>query len=356
MANLTLSKCTVMNKAFIICLLVFACSASFAQPADTLMAWIYPGEPGCNASAEYSDGRVIQVLKPEYYHLNDDGSLTRLTVEINGCNAYSKANLADIKAHSRQQFCTVSGDIAGMDMLDPGSLRANTFITTLRCFVSVNKMTGIELDIEGFEKWTEAEYRNYKNMVTALGNALQGSGLKLMVDGPAIPDRHYQTLLKWKWQDFNSLPVDYFVVMAYDYQYDHGAGFPVSPLTFITDVCNWMNCKIKKHNKIVIGINSYGYHGVTGGYNISIDTYTQSRNLPGFNTAVRDKSSGEMTWSQDGVSYFYCDSVSIDLKRKAIHKTGLNRISIWHLGGNQWLQMQETETEREGERDRSVYR
>lgn len=30
------------------------------------MAWLYPGEPGCNAQNEYRDGRKIDVLKPEF--------------------------------------------------------------------------------------------------------------------------------------------------------------------------------------------------------------------------------------------------------------------------------------------------
>ncbi len=63
-----------------------------------VMAWIYPGPPGCHAAQEYTDGRGIDTLKPQYYTLADTGVLELLTVTNSGCNAYSLANAKAYKA------------------------------------------------------------------------------------------------------------------------------------------------------------------------------------------------------------------------------------------------------------------
>jgi len=126
-------------------------------------------------------------------------------------------------------------------------------------------------------------------------------------------------------------------MMCYDFMYDNGAGTPVAPISTITACCEWIKSKITNHARIVIGLNNYGYHGVTGGYSIIEDTYEQSSAYIGFSTAVRDTSSGEMMWERNGVSYNYSDATTLSAKLQAIEVASLSAVSIWHIGGkNPW--------------------
>lgn len=301
-----------------------------------VMAWIYPGPPACNAANEYKDGRVIDTLKPEYYNLNSSGTLTQLTTENAGCNAYSPDNASEVKKHSTHQYVTVSGKIAGMDALVTSQAKIVQAVTTLKTFLDTVKFTGVEIDFEGFSRWTPQQYYGYKNFLMQLGGTLHQNGYKLMIDGPAVTaddSSQYQ----WRYEDFNTLPVDYLVVMEYDWQYDFGIGTPVAPLAREKDVTREVIGEIRDINKIVIGIPSYGYHGRMGGDSIIIDTRAQSQMYLGYTTAKRDNSSAEMMFTHAGVFYDYADSQTLNTKRSLIEGLGIKNISVWSLGGNQWF-------------------
>jgi Predicted glycosyl hydrolase len=296
---------------------------------------MFPSDKSCDASAEIADGRRIDVLKPQYYNLNDNGTLTKLTT---GCNAYSDANVALVKQYSSQQFVTVSGNTAGMNALATNRNLTSAFLSEMYSFLQTSGFTGVELDFEGFGQWTAPQYANYKALIGVIGNALHARKAKLMIDGPAISDSTYQSYFLWKWEDFNNmLQVDFLTVMAYDEQADGGNGTPVASLSWLGNICQWMLSKIADHSRIIVGINSYGYHGKTGAYAAIKDTYQQSMLLPGFNTAKRDASSGEMTWTANGISYDYSDSTSLNLKLQTVLNSGISSVSVWHLGGNQWF-------------------
>ncbi|BCL82239.1 glycosyl hydrolase [Ktedonobacteria bacterium brp13] len=300
------------------------------------MAWIYPGPPACNAVNEFKDGSEIDTLKPQYYTLNTSGTLIQLTTATDGCNAYSQENALEIKKYSTHQYVTVSGNTPGMDALVTSQAKMVQAVTTLKTFLDTVKFTGVEIDFEGFPQWTPQQYDGYKNFLVQLGDTLHQNGYKLMIDGPAVlanDSSHYQ----WRYEDFNTLPVDYIVVMEYDWQYDFGIGTPVAPLARIQDVTREVIGKITDINKIVIGIPSYGYHGQIGGDTITIDTNAQSQTYAGYATAKRDPASAEMTFTSGGVFYDYADSQTLNTKRSLIEDLGIKNISVWHLGGNQWF-------------------
>ncbi len=299
-------------------------------------AWIYPGAPACKAASEYS-GRNIAVLKPEYFTVGSDGAIVLRTVETDGCNGYSSANAADIKLNSQEQYVTVSSGRANMQKMVSSTILRSSAIKTLTTFVQQEGFTGIELDFEGYGQWSATDYQNYKYFVNELGEALHAQGKKLMIDGPAIGTATEQNYYDWKYEDFAALPVDYILVMAYDYQYDYGAGSAISPNQWVQNIVQWTKAKIADDSKIIIGIPSYGYHGQTGGYTINIDTQTQSSSFNGFALAQRDPASHEMMWEQSGISYRYMDSEGLNKKRELIESLGIQNISVWHLGGNDWF-------------------
>lgn len=300
---------------------------------NSIQAWIYPGDPACNASAEYSDGRQIDTLKPEYYTVKSDGSLRQKTVATDGCNAYSVNNALDIRAHSTHQYVTVSSNILNMRALLASQTLQNSAITTLTDFTVLAGFTGVELDWEGFGDWTATDYTNYKNFTTALQNNLHSKGKLLMIDAPAISDTTYQSYYLFKYEDFTH--IDYIAIMAYDYQYDFGVGEPVTPESWLINTIKWAKARLPV-DKIIIGIPSYGYHGVLGSYNVTIDTYNQSTQYPGYSSKTLNQD-GEGSWINNGIYYSVQEKSTLNRKKALIESLGIKNISVWHLGGNQWF-------------------
>jgi spore germination protein YaaH len=298
-----------------------------------VMAWIYPGEPACLAAKEIADGRKINVIKPEFFTING-GSLKLLNTQNSGCNSYSESTVRLIKKYSDEQYVTVSSsNTDDMRLFFKSDL--DLAVKTLSQFVIDNKLTGIELDFEDFGSWSSEDYTNYLEFVTKLGNALDKSEKKLMLDAPAISSNTEQGWFKWKYEDFINLPVDYIVVMTYDYQFDHGAGSAVAPINWIKSSLNYASSRYPKE-KLVAGIPSYGYEAASNKRPL-IRTYDQLKNKAGFNQAKRDPDSGEMFWKYNNTYYFYQDKESIYQKIQAVQSLGIDKISIWHLGGNNWF-------------------
>ncbi len=291
--------------------------------------WIYPGSPACNAGSEYSDGRQVDTLKPEYYQVQSNGTISQLTASSAGCNGYSDANAADVKAHSVHQYATVSGDIASVRTLLSSATLQNSAITTLTNFAVSTGFTGIELDWEQFGSWSATDYSNFKSFTTALANSLHTQGKKLMIDAPALTGSGSQ----FKYEDFANL--DYVAIMVYDYQYDYGVGQPVTPLNWLTSVANYAKTKLPVE-KIVIGIPAYGYHGATGSYSMTIDTYAQSTALPGYSTR-KINADGEEYWTVGSTYYCAQPKSSLDKKKALLESLGIQNVSVWHIGGNLWF-------------------
>lgn len=301
------------------------------------MAWVYPGAPAENADEEYSDGRYIHFLKPEYYTVNGAGALVQLVDPADGENAYNSTNAADIKDHSEQQFFLISSAVANnIKILCEDHVRRTNAINTIISFLNTTGFTGVELDFEDYGAWTSVIWNDYKTFVTELGDALHTNGYKLIIDGPPITNSTEQAFYQWKYEELNTLPIDHIVMLLFDYQYDNGAGTSVQPLSWMRNGVKWMRDHIDTVDKIVIAIPSYGYHGATGGFSITIDTKEQSSAFTGYETATRN-ADGEMTWTNGGNSYVFQDAESMNIKREAIEDEGIRYVSVWHLGGNDWF-------------------
>jgi spore germination protein YaaH len=308
-----------------------------ALPDALIMAWVFPGEPGCNAPQEYRDGRRIDVLKPEYYTVEQTGSLRLRTEEADGCNAYSPENVEDIKAHSIAQFVTVSAEPIGMRALVSDHARRARAIATLHDFVSDHDFTGVEIDFEGFSDWTVTDYEDYQTFLVELAEVLHADNKKLMVDVPPIGNDLEQSYYVLRYEDLNDLPVDFIVIMAYDYQYDHGAGSPIAPNVWVEDIIDWALARIDDPDRIVIGLPSYGYRGETDNFEIIRGARVDLTQNAGFENYTRDPDSYEKIWQDNGVSFVVIDSEALDAKRALIESRGIQHLSVWALGGNEWF-------------------
>jgi spore germination protein YaaH len=300
-------------------------------------AWIYPGDPACNAAAEYSDGRHIDVLKPQYYNVNTSGDLVQLTVATDGCNAYSAANAADVKAHSVRQLVTVSANGAQIGAVAGDATKSGAAVSTLVAFVGQVGFTGVDIDFEGI---SSADYPAFLSFLQALGDGLHAKGLLLEVDGTAYASDADLAKDALRYEDLVPLPVDGMVVMAYDYMTDYsknGAGDPIAPNAWVGAVMDYTLGKVKDPSRIVIGMPSYGYSGATGSFTVLREPSSQFVALPGASAAKPFPDAFEMTWASQGTSYVYVDSAGLDAKRAFITGKGAQAISVWHLGGNAWF-------------------
>jgi spore germination protein YaaH len=308
------------------------------KPPTEIMAWVYPGEPACNAKAEYSDGRMLDIIKSEYFMVDQNGDLNLLTEQKDGCNAFSLTNISDIKKYSKSQYVTVSdSSLDSTDIFIQKEIKDGVGMNTLVKFVNDNNMNGVEIDFENYNFWSKDQYLRYRQFITKFGNELHKNNKKLMIDGPAISSTKEESNLVWRYQDFINLPVDKIVVLAYDYQFDNGPGKPVTPIFWLKDVIKYTTSKYPIKKKISIGIPSYGYKGDTVTGKITLLTYNQMKMESGFDTAKRDSESYEMTWKSGTSVYFFQDGESMLEKRKVVESTGIYSISVWHLGGNLWF-------------------
>ncbi len=296
--------------------------------------WIYPD--AANVAAQFKSF-VFHTLKPEYATVLNTGKIGRITF---GQNSYTPQNAQLVKDFSDEQYFTVSASHATMSPLCSTIAKRTAGVTFLMRLVRETKFTGIDIDFEGFGQWTLTQYSNYKKFLIQLGDALHAEGFKLMVCLPPIGSVREQGYYKLKYEEMAKLPIDYFTIMAYDYQFDYGAGSPVAPIAWVKAICLWAKSKLPLE-KIVIGVPNYGYHApytyVNGlkvpTYEIKIDTKRQSRAYPGFATAQRNPD-GEMGWENNNMYYCYQDAIGLKNKLDSIQAQGIKAVSYWHLGDN----------------------
>ncbi len=287
-------------------------------------AWIYPGPPAENAQNEYRT-RNIEGLCLEYQTLTNLGTIKRLTVATSGVNAYSAANAADVKAHSKEQYITISGRSENVAKMVATKAKRTRAIDAIEKLLIATGFTGAKPDWEPVWGWEEPIYTNIKQFFAEAKARLQPKGFKLGIDLPAIERDHPM----FKYEDFTFL--DLITIMAYDRQWDNANG-SVADLPWLGRVMDYAKSKIPV-SKLAVGIPTYGYHspkGVVGGI---IDTLEQSKALPGFDKAVRN-ADGELTRTVNGIVYLHSDTESINRKINVLKAKGVQHSFLWHLGGN----------------------
>lgn len=303
-------------------------------------AWIYPGAPATNAPDTYKKYK-IDMLRPEYFTVTEAGILTRVDEDKSNlyatANAFSEANVAEVRKYSKEQMVTVSSGAEGMRKFLSNSEAMKKGVQTLVDFVVKYGLTGIDIDFEQFSSWTADDYKLFKSFMLLLGNSLHSKVKKLALCGPMWTSPFNESPFpNFDYKDFKTLPVDYISPMTYDYQYDYGGGAAVCPIDWLTSWAVNMK-KLFPVNKLIMGIPSYGYTATTGKWDIKILTLEQIRRANGYSGGRRDGKSGEVFKQVGNKMFVSNDTVSLGLKRDALVKQGITMISVWHLGGNDFL-------------------
>ena len=299
-------------------------------------AWIYP--KAAHARKEYTDGRIIDTLKPEYATVTSDGTVRVLTVEKDGQLGLSEANAQSVKDHCKNPVFTVScKGVEAMEALCSSPTRRASAVADIVGLAQHIGFNGVEENFEPAGDWTGKDYADFQQFTEELRKALNDRGMTLSVCVPPITalndPANGQQLYRLKYEEISNI-CDFVVIMAYDKQYDHGNGTPVAPLGFLKEVCSWALQHIPKE-KIIIGLPLYGYHGRIGQTKLSLMNYYQATKKRGFEMAERNQD-GEMYW-QIGRQYFcFQDIESINIKTRVIADAGLDHVCFWVMGNNLW--------------------
>ncbi|KAJ3318885.1 hypothetical protein HDV06_006937, partial [Boothiomyces sp. JEL0866] len=299
--------------------------------AIDFQGWIYPGPPDCNITAGLNNFSIT-TLKPQYMLLHQNG--LELMTEANwGCNGYSPSNAALIKAKSKYQYFTVSSsNLLLMRQVWTTPAQRATLVTNITTVVNKVNFTGVEIDWEKYSKWNQTDYTNYKLFITALGNALHKYNRKLIVVAPLIVPT-FQHYYAFNYSDFNSLPVDYLAVMAYDYQWDYGCGTPRSPISWVQEGVQYLQSKILHWDKIIVGLPGDCYSCVPNSWQMQYAPFYQTfLDSNGASAAYRDKDSLELFWTNNNMFYSCPDSVTLANRRNITAALNISHISIWYLG------------------------
>lgn len=315
---------------------------------STLQGWTFPDGSLVNTDIQ---ANRFHTIKPIWYEVTATGSLFLRTASSTQPFGFNATNTEIIKENSIEQFVTVSGNDPEIHTLTASSTLVENSITTLIAFATSTGFTGIELDWEGFGDWTAGETQDYINYVNLLSVRAHQYGLKTMIYLPpiwnsvangesgsgdewdtAVSENYYEL----EYEDFENVPVDYLLIAVYDYQFDYGAGRPNAPLKWQDEIISYAKRKISDHDRLIIGLPGAGYGGATGGFSFTAYTYASATAITGFSGATRDTESWELTWTNGGNSYFICDDECINVKRLRAEENGIDRVSIWHIGGNRY--------------------
>lgn len=296
-------------------------------------AWIYPDAPGA-LDQLVKIGRV-HVVRAEFLHVNEDGTLRQINQDGAHPNGYSPDVIHTIAAHSDQRYITVSGTPEGtaLAMQNPETISKMVDFANEIHF-------GIELDWEDFGSWTPEYYQQYKSFVQKLANTLHNNRHYIILDGPPICDADSQAWYQWKYEDLAPL-ANYITMMIYDNQYDTGAGGSIAPRDWSQSCLNWL--KDKAGGKGIPGLAAYGYKADESTGRISVNTSSFVSNLLQQQLAINVLSlfatrnaDGEMTQTVNGTFYDYSDKTTMQMRVSQAQNAGFDRVSIWSLGGNPW--------------------
>lgn len=348
MPRLTAAACALLCLTQAPSALAAAPELPHVSAPPQLQAWMYPGDPGdpaCLARSEYADGRLASgVLKPEFFTIS--GTRGTVQVESGQCNEDTPAFVADVKAHSAEQFATVSGmTTADVSALVNSSSKRSAAVSKLVSQINAVGFTGVDVDFEDYWSWNSTTLTNYKKFLRQLAIALHASGRKLQVDAPAM-------VADASWYDLAGVAatgVDEVEIMAYDEEYDSstgGACLPITPYDWLGSVTRYAQSKIPNPAQLVIGLPSYGYTApascdtskITGNVaNVTMATMPGYSSDPATVESRRDPASGEIRWVAGAMLYDYVDSTAMDRKLAVLQQLGVAKVSVWCLGGNPWF-------------------
>lgn len=304
------------------------------------MSYVYFGQSNLYASKVEATKNSLDEVSPNYFDLNEDGSL-KLTPAVD-TGFVSEMHKKGIKVvpflsnHWNREL--------GRKALENREELAAQIASAVYAY----KLDGVNVDIENL---TEEDRENYVDFVKLLRQRL-GSGKTIAVAVAPNPkgvtkgwagSYDYTTLAKY---------ADYLMVMTYDQSYQGGPSGPVASASFVEDSIRYA-VKMAPAEKIVLGLPFYGRYwknGETyGGYGISLTDVEKliakyrgktyyDWNAQSARAVITIKASDEKPYlfgkklEAGTYTIWYENESSLKYKLKLVQKYNLKGAGSWSLG------------------------
>ena len=327
----------------------------------------FVGTPFANGSD--IDSYTPTYLKPQWYHVDLLGNIIE---DAGGGNLKNATNLAKINSSCElgampmvkgDFYDSVSGTVkrTWADGINTSTKRTNQ-VNSLVNFIISNDYLGIEIDYEptsidmtnlAGQVITMTDMDNKYAFLTQLSNAVHALPPKV-INGASYT-RKVSTAIVAQVNNsgtynlidpvaMNNTGVDYIMVMNYDWHYPTYTS-SITPIQQFTEACEWA-VKCIDLEKIVMGINDYGY---SGQYNSPITESgfirrQQAQSQPNFINAQRNSlfrvisgntfRGGDDLYWLDGLNVSHLpDSRTHNSKRRISENFGIRQVSMWALTG-----------------------
>lgn len=260
-------------------------------------------------------------------YFNEDGSLYKKESFNN--------NLESIRKQSSELYITVVNDvIRKQDTIEKDSdiihnilnndKKKEKHIEELLDLACNNTVTGVELDYENIK---EKDWIKYISFIEKLGSKLSSKGKKLRV-----------VLQSSAPIDKLSFPKEYeYIVMVYNLYGSKTEGGPKADKDYIEDVCNKFNGKIKN---LRLAFSLSGAEWLDNGKYRSLSRKNIKEIIEKHSIdASRDKKSDALYFTYKDeenniCEVWYSDDNTIKSWMNIAKSKGINKFSIWRLGGN----------------------
>ncbi len=265
-----------------------------------------------------------------------DGTKYLLTALSAGANVVSELNL--VQDSHKDSFMVVGDYNSVTNRPDPGLVNSilssptttAAVIAEIKSIALREKLTGITMDFENIEP---ADRNEYVNFMAELHQALQGTGLKLMVCLPEQDQSNPNSAY-----DYAGLAANADLVMLITYDEHTSAGSPgtVAQYAHVKRVIQYAIQQMSP-DKVLLGIADYGYDWANGtGIQIGMGT-AEALAQAHHSRIVFDKSSETPTFTYVGSNHvshtvWFENGRSLSLLDGLIHNFGLKGAAIWRLG------------------------
>ncbi len=277
---------------------------------------------------------LFESVSPIFYSMAADGSIN-----------VSKEGLDKLQSITSTANIKIIPSIAGFDaqslsivLNDPDKL--NRHVAFMMKEVDDNNFDGLDLD---YESTFLRDKDKFYDMLKRLSTELHSRNKVLTVT----------VLSKWgdqvvygfmpetrEVQDYTKIAeyADQIRIMTYDYTSSAGTNpGPVAPLSWMKEVLDYSVKRIPRQ-KIVLGVNLYGYAWPTGEASRALD-YGQVANLKNSNNTVDTffssaNGEGAIKYTQNGKLYFgyYATPESVKARLELAAQYGIYGVSYWRLG------------------------
>ena len=279
---------------------------------------------------------INEIEKSQYYfddlsyfaiYFNEDGSLYKKENFNN--------NLESIRKESSELYITVVNDvIKKQNTIEKDSdtihnilnddKKKEKHIDELLNLAYNNAVTGVELDYENIQ---EKDWIKYISFIEKLGSELSSKGKKLRV-----------VLQSSAPIDKLNFPKEYeYIVMVYNLYGSKTEGGPKADKDYIEDVCSKFNGKIKN---LRLAFSLSGAEWIDNGQYRSLSRKNIKEIIDKYSIdAIRDKKSDALYFTykdeeNNTCVVWYSDDNTIKSWMNIAKSKGINKFSIWRLGGN----------------------